>query len=157
MAKKKKKRRIVKKKARRKRSTRTALAKLSMGQLQAEMDRRASAVARLETRRAKLLGELADIDYQIGQAGGASGGKTRVASVTRRGTARKRPRNTSNLVDALRKTLKGRTLSVTDVADAVQKGGYKTTSENFRTIVNQTLISNKKVFRKVSRGKYTAK
>ena len=44
-----------------------------------------------------------------------------------------------------------------DVLEAVQKAGYKTVSKTFRTIVNQALIANGKVFRKVSRGQYTAR
>ena len=61
-----------------------------------------------------------------------------------------------NLEDALAKTLTGHTMGVSEVADAVQAAGYQTTSPNFRTIVNQTLIRSNK-FKKVSHGKYTAK
>lgn len=60
-----------------------------------------------------------------------------------------------NLVEALVKVLTGRTMSVTEVTQAVQDAGYQTSSANFRTIVNQTLIKSK-AFKKVSRGKYTA-
>lgn len=69
---------------------------------------------------------------------------------------RKRPRNDMNLVDSLAKLLRNKTQSVTDIAANVQKAGYKTTSPNFRTIVNQTLINNP-AFKRVSRGKYTVK
>jgi hypothetical protein len=48
-------------------------------------------------------------------------------------------------------------MSVTDVAEAVKQAGYKTTSSNFRVIVNQALLANPKVFRKVARGEYTAR
>ncbi len=61
-----------------------------------------------------------------------------------------------NLVEALQKLLKGRTLSVTDMTQKVQDSGYKTSAANFRTIVNQTLIKNAKTFKKISRGMYTA-
>jgi hypothetical protein len=81
--------------------------------------------------------------------------------VTRRKTTRKktrsRPRNAGSLVEALKKLLTGKTMSVTEMAAAVQKAGYKTSSPNFRTIVNQTLINNKKDFKRVARGQYTAK
>ena len=40
-------------------------------------------------------------------------------------------------------------------AEAVQKAGYQTTSPNFRTIVNQTLLK-KKHFKRVERGQYTS-
>src|SRR5262245_29360142 len=39
-----------------------------------------------------------------------------------------------------------------DLADAVQKAGYKTNSSNFRVIVNQALLANRKLFKKVARG-----
>jgi hypothetical protein len=48
-------------------------------------------------------------------------------------------------------------MSVSDVADAVKKAGYQTTSSNFRVIVNQALLANPKIFRKVARGEYTAR
>jgi hypothetical protein len=44
-----------------------------------------------------------------------------------------------------------------EAADAARGAGYKTRSANFRTVVNQTLLVNKDAFRKVERGKYTAK
>jgi len=53
--------------------------------------------------------------------------------------------------------LRGKTLSVSEVSDAVQRAGYKTGSSNFRTIVNQSLLANPSKFKKVARGQYTAK
>ncbi|MEL6311777.1 MAG: hypothetical protein AAFQ17_05320, partial [Pseudomonadota bacterium] len=53
---------------------------------------------------------------------------------------RKRPRNAENLVEAMRRVLSGTELTVTELSEAVQAAGYVTTSPNFRTIVNQTLI-----------------
>ena len=62
-----------------------------------------------------------------------------------------------SLVEALTKVLTGKTLSVTEASVAVKKIGYKTKSENFRTIVNQTLIKYPNLYKKVARGQYTAK
>jgi hypothetical protein len=73
----------------------------------------------------------------------------------KRGT--RRHRNATSLVEALRKVLRRRTLSVSDLAVAVQEAGYRTTSPNFRVIVNQALINNPDLFERVSRGKYTAR
>ncbi len=67
----------------------------------------------------------------------------------------KRFKNDENLVQALQGVLRGKQMSVTEVADAVQEAGYRTTSDNFRTIVNQALIKKGNGFRKVSRGVYT--
>ena len=52
--------------------------------------------------------------------------------------------------------LSGKTMGVTELSEAVQKAGYRTTSPNFRTIVNQTLIKDKR-FKRVERGLYTVK
>jgi hypothetical protein len=46
-------------------------------------------------------------------------------------------------------------MSVSDVAEAVQKAGYKTTSAKFRSIVNHHLMKGS--FKRVGRGVYTAK
>ena len=58
---------------------------------------------------------------------------------------------------ALHNVLNGTTMGVSEVAQAVQKAGYKTRSENFRTMVNITLLKRKDLFKKKGRGKYTAK
>ena len=84
-----------------------------------------------------------------------SGSKKRSPSKPR--GSRKRHRNETNLVDALQLVLAGTTMGVSEVAQAVQDAGYKTTSPNFRTIVNQTLIKHPDVFQKQGRGLYTAK
>jgi len=93
------------------------------------------------------------------KTGRASRGSARGAATgpTKPRGSRKRHKNETNLVDALRDVLKGTTMGVSEVAQAVQDAGYKTTSPNFRTIVNQTLIKHPDVFAKKGRGQYTAK
>lgn len=120
---------------------------MSIGELQAELQRRERGIRKLERRRERLLDELAQVDTELG-AVGALGASGRI---------RRRPRNEMNLVDSLATVLNNKTMSVTDVTQAVQKAGYITTAANFRTIVNQALIREKKVFKKISRGQYTAK
>lgn len=120
---------------------------MSMAELQAELQRRERGVRKLERRRERLLGELAQVDTELAAVGALSAS----------GGVRRRPRNEMNLVDSLAQVLDGKTMSVTDVTAEVQKAGYLTTAANFRTIVNQALIREKKVFKKISRGQYTAK
>ena len=166
------KRRTRKKRTTKKRATRrrrgTNLTAASWSELQGEMHRREAQLAKLEERRALLLEEVDALDKEIKQqTGGVAPARRtkrrttkkrgRRAVATRRKTTRRRARNKMNLVQALQKTLQSKTLSVTEAAAAVQKGGYKTHSANFRTIVNQTLIKNPKLFKKVARGQYTAK
>jgi hypothetical protein len=124
-----------------------SLDNMSMAEIQAELNRRERGVRKLERRREKLLGELAEIDGQLAAVGALSAS----------GGVRRRPRNEMNLVDSLAAVLDGKTMSVTEVTGEVQKAGYLTTAANFRTIVNQALIRENKVFKKISRGQYTAR
>jgi hypothetical protein len=43
------------------------------------------------------------------------------------------------------------------MAVAAKKAGHKTKSKNFNTVVGLTLLNHKKMFKRVSRGQYTAK
>lgn len=122
------------------------LRRMSIRDLHAEIRRRERVTSGLIRRRNKLAAKLAALDAQIRSHGVSVGG----------GGGGTRPRNEMNLVESLAKVLKGKTLSVTDAAEAVQAAGYKTSAENFRTIVNQALIKNNKVFKKIDRGQYTA-
>lgn len=125
----------------------TPLNTMSIAELQGELQRRERGIRKLERRREKLLAELTQVDTELASVGALSAS----------GGIRRRPRNEMNLVDSLAVVLNGKTMSVTDVTQAVQAAGYLTTAANFRTIVNQALIREKKVFKKVSRGQYTAK
>ncbi|MEO1009014.1 MAG: hypothetical protein AAFX79_10625 [Planctomycetota bacterium] len=158
------------KKKRARRSKAVDLGGVSIEQLQAELERREAEAEELEAERAELVDRIDEIDAHLAEidalaagAGTSQGGRSKKKrrtsgrkKTTKRG-ARRRPKNDMNLVDALAHTLKGKTMSVTEVAEAVQKNGYKTTSPNFRTIVNQTLIKHKGTFSKQGRGLYTAK
>lgn len=130
------------------------LTQISTSELTAEIRRRERRLQSLRLKRESMLTRLADLDAEITSQERGLGQAGQVAR--KRGVVR-RPRNKLRLVDALEKALDGRTMSVTEVADFVQREGYRTTSPNFRTIVNQTLIGYKTRFKRVSRGQYTAK
>jgi hypothetical protein len=145
------------------------LSMMSNDQLYAELERRRQLA---DVRRAELLAELESLDMMMGGPGIA-----RTAAPRRRGPGRPpgsknraragrpkgqrgRPRGSGggkSLVQSLHGVLRGKTMGVAEVSDAVQAAGYKTASANFRTIVNQALINNPDKFRKVSRGQYTSK
>jgi hypothetical protein len=127
------------------------LARLTIAQIHAEIRRRERSVVPLERRRATLLGRIARLDDQIRAAGGSPNGR----AGRRAGGGRRRPRNEMTLSEALAKALRGKTVSVTDAAAAVQRAGYRTNSSNFRTQVNIALI--KGPFKRMGRGQYTAK
>jgi len=148
------------------------LSRVSTVDLRKELDRRQSQVGALMARRTRLAAELAALDAELDAFGetalvaapvtrgpGRPPGRTakpdRKIRKANRG-AKTRAENSMTLTASLQKVLKGKTMGVTEVSGAVQKAGYKTNAENFRTIVNQTLIKNPKMFKKVSRGQYTA-
>jgi hypothetical protein len=159
----------------RRRGRRPNLTGVTLSELQREVARRASQVDDLIGERDELRARLEELDEQIEMLSSISGGgaaparrgrppKQRGRPAGRRGrppasgrkrATRKRPRNDASLAEAMATLLQGKTMGVTEIASAVQKAGYKTNSENFRTIVNQTLIKDDR-FKKVSRGQYTA-
>ena len=172
MAKKSTRKKATRKKARRKKTTRKkkavsgrarsaatkktrrsggrgSLRKVSTSALEAELARRESMIDEIQSERDEVATRLAELDARLATYG------IRRGQGGRSGGGGKRPRNDMNLADSLAAVLKGQKLSVTQLAEAVQSAGYKTTSPNFRTIVNQTLIKDPKRFKKVSRGIYT--
>ncbi len=124
----------------------------SLAVLHAELRRREKLVSRLRRKHATAMKRVAAIESQMAALGAGPGG-----GGGRGSGARTRAQNSMSLVDALVKVLTGKTMGVTEMAGAVQKAGYRTSSPNFRTIVNQTLIKNTDKFKRVGRGQYTAK
>lgn len=129
---------------------RPSLANLSIEALESELRRRERVVAGLRRRHRNVLLRADRLAEQIRELGG----EPRAASSPRRGGSR--PRNGSTLVGALASMLEGKTMSVTQAAEAVQANGYRTNSSHFRTQVNIALIKSGK-FKRVGRGQYTAK
>lgn len=128
-------------------------AQMSIAELQAELHRRKKEAKKLAKQRAKLLKQLASVEAKLAAAGGAAGGRVRSGGLGQGAATRKK--NSMNLLEALCQVLKGKTMSVTDAAAAVQKAGYKTSSPHFRVMVNGTLLK-KRFFKRVERGMYTA-
>lgn len=144
----------------------TLLASTPTAELRRELERRQSMMQELVRQRDALNAELAELEGAFGSAAATA---TTTTGPVRRGPGRPRTNpassievkphgaNKSTLAGALRSVLNGRTLSVSELTTAVQKTGYKTKSNNFRTIVNQALIANPSLFKKVARGQYTAR
>lgn len=115
---------------------------MSVGDLHAELRRRQRGVSKLERRRERLMADLDDLNAQIANLGGSLSG-------------RGGRRNAMTLPDSLYHVLQGKTMSVTDAAEAVRIAGYTSNATNFRTMVNQALLRDDR-FKKISRGQYTA-
>lgn len=126
------------------------LSRVSVADLHRELRHRERGVKALHRRRARVLAKIAALDGRIVAAGGSLDGRAASAA-----TVRIRPKNSTNLIDALRAALKGKTMGIAEAVEAVQKAGYRSSSPNFKTMVNAALIK-KKHFKKMERGRYTA-
>ena len=126
-------------------------AKVSVAALDRERRRRQKAASQLEAKRSRLLSKVADLEREIQGLGGSVNG------TGHRNAGRLRGGRTTTLPQALASLLKGRTMSMTDATEAVQRAGYTSNSKNFRTIVNAALLNNTDLFKRVGWGKYTAR
>ncbi|MDB5323509.1 MAG: hypothetical protein JWN40_5140 [Phycisphaerales bacterium] len=122
---------------------------LSLAQLERLMQSRRGEMAKLTRKRDKLQKQLDAIDERIASVsgGGSIGGRPG-----------SRARNKSSLQEVILQVLSksnGPT-SVGDILDKVSATGYRSTSANFRGIVNQTLIKDKR-FASAGRGMYQLK
>lgn len=124
---------------------RSGLSTLSLEDLQRELRSRQRRRPALERRREKIAAKLAAIDTELAALGGTGG------ATTSRGK-----RHEGGLIAFLKKALSGKTMGVTEAAEAVQRLGYTTRSPNFRVIVNGVLLREKGGFKRVARGRYTA-
>ena len=134
----------------------SAIARIPTADLRSELERRRGMMDELVRQHEALIVEIKQLEpgyrsEDVSNGSAPTGHKRgRLAGSGRRG-------NKLNLVESLRNLLQGNTLSVVEAADAVKKAGYKSKSANFRVIVNQALLANRKAFRKVGRGQYTAR
>jgi hypothetical protein len=114
----------------------------SIAELKALIGERQKRMIELKREHTKVSRRLAQIEVELGNLGGDGG---------RRGI---RPRNEKNLVDVMEDVMKdGKPMRVGDITDAVHNAGYRSSSANFRGIVNQTLIKDKR-FVAAERGLY---
>jgi septal ring factor EnvC (AmiA/AmiB activator) len=119
---------------------------LSLAALQSILESRREEVSKLKKQRAELQRKVDLLDRQIDRIeGDGRGGNGRV-------------RNTRSLNDTLAEVLRdgGKAMKVGDIVDAVKATGYRSNSANFRGIVNQTLIKDKR-FVAPERGMYQIK
>ncbi len=137
------------------RKKRTGLGRFSLAELRAGLALRERRLERLRAKSEQLRERVARLEEEIAAAKGKRAAVRTPGARRTRGSGR--PRNKTNLANALRKLLTTKTKSVSEAAAAVLKAGYKTKSANFRLIVNQALLANRKLFKKVARGQYTAK
>lgn len=133
---------------------RVALKQLSLAQLQRELARRQSALPRLQKKRKKLVAALQKVDDTIATLGGAAAPKKARVRRGRPLRKAKRAKNKQSLGEVLAKVLQGaKSMKIAELTERVKRLGYKSKAKNFRLIVNQALVKDKR-FRSVRRGRY---
>lgn len=125
---------------------------LSIAQLEGLIRSRRRVIVRLVTKREKLQKKIGAVDARITQLGGPghdNGRRTR---------SRRRARNSMSLIDAIARVLsKAATpVRVGEIEAKVLASGYRSTSANFKGIVNQALIKDRR-FKSAGRGIYEMK
>lgn len=126
-------------------------ANLSICELERILEHRRSELQQLSQERAKLQKRLEEIDEHIHKLGGEEADALLRAHPPR-------IHNEKSLTEMIVAVLQQapQPMRVSDIAHKTQELGYKTTSANFRGIVNQTLIKDKR-FVATTRGFYTLK
>jgi hypothetical protein len=131
----------------------------SVSQLEELLAERRTQIGVLEEQKDELRSQIGEIDRAIrllgGQVSGGRGPGRPAAKVQRVG--RGRAKNAKSLSEMIVEVLAGSgAKSVSDIASAVQAAGYKSKSSQFRNIVNQALIKDKR-FTSPERGMYLLK
>ncbi len=124
---------------------------ISIAQLVQMLAGQRTELARKQKERKKLMTRLDRLDAEIRALGGDGRGGRGGAG------GRGRTRNQHSLIETLEMVLKGgKPMRVGEIAEAAQRGGYRSNSANFRSIVNQTLIKDSR-FNSTGRGVYQLK
>jgi hypothetical protein len=135
---------------------RTGAPGYTISQLENMLQARRSQLGELFRERAKALKVLGGIDDRIRRLGGnlkgSGGGSINV-------NAGGRARNPKSLVATMEHVLEksGKPMSVSEILDAILSTGYRSNANNFRAIVNQTLIKERKRFANTGRAMYAIK
>jgi hypothetical protein len=128
---------------------------LTIAQLERMLDNRRREAAELQRERSKLMQRLDALDRKLGALAGAG---ARFRNGAGGGGGGGRSRNPKSLVATMEAVLSrsGKPMSVGDIMEAVRAEGYRSSSANFRGIINQTLIKEKR-FTSAGRGIYQLK
>jgi hypothetical protein len=130
---------------------------LTIAQLQRVLAGKQSELNKLQRQRGELQKRMNLIDRQIDRIGGGMNG-LRGGGGVGGFTAGGRARNARSLLDTIEGVMRdnGKPMRVPEILDAVLATGYRSGSANFRGIINQTLIKDKR-FGQVQRGIYELK
>jgi ABC-type transporter Mla subunit MlaD len=125
---------------------------LSVSHLERVLERRLTELKSLTRDRDRLQQKLDAVDNKIRSLAGN-------AALARGSTSTGRARNEKSLVKTLTDVLAGagRPMKVGEILKAVQQSGYRSNAVNFRGLLNQTLIRERKRFSNTDRATYALK
>ena len=131
---------------------------LSLAELERLMQSRRTQVTRLTRQRDKLQKKIDALNGRISELSGGAMGGSGTNGGGGGGAGRGRARNDVSLQDAIHQVLNKAPgpMGVGDIMEKVRAAGYRSNSANFRGIVNQTLIKDKR-FSSAARGMYQVK
>ncbi len=130
---------------------RSMVSGLSIAQLEQALAGRKLELNQKQKEHSRTLAQLQQLEADIRRLGGSAGRRGRG------GAGGGRMRNEKSLTETLEEVLKhGKPMNVGDLTAAVEKSGYRSKSASFRSIVNQTLIKDKR-FTTAGRGVYQLK
>ncbi len=132
------------------------LKNLTVADLHKELARRERGAAKLQTKRARLAAEIAELDKELNALGVAPGKPVAATGGSRGGTAtpRTRAKNEMSLPDAIADAMEVRSqITPKEAADLVKANGYKTNSKTFGVQVANALSKDVR-FKRVERGVY---
>ena len=126
----------------------------NIAQLERVLEEKRGELEKLRRQRSEVQKKLTQIDRQIERVEGGMNGSRRGGGTGGGGRAR----NAQSLNETLEMVLReaGRPMKVSEIMEGALGAGYRSGSVNFRGIINQTLIKDKR-FGQVERGVYELK
>ncbi len=129
-------------------------ANLSVAELERALAQRKREVKLLQAKRQKMSAALAKLDARIARLEGSVAVPSAVGRLAQSGGRRPRAKNARTLADVLAGVLQAdKAMTIAEIVDGAKKAGYKSNAANFRLIVNQTLLKDKR-FKKTGFGLY---
>jgi chorismate mutase len=122
--------------------------------LRQEIERRQKQLPKLIAQRDALSREITELQSLAAPEARRAAKPEAAPKKTRR---RPQARNKVSLADALAGFLKGKAkVTISEASEGVMAGGYKSNARDFRGVVNNMLLKDKR-FKKVGRGEFTLK
>ena len=133
---------------------RSKLSTMSITDLRQEIERRQKLLPKLIAQRDALSQEITELQSLATPEARKAAKPEAAPKKTRR---RRRAKNKVGLADALAGFLKGKAkVTIGEAMEGVLAAGYKSNASDFRSVVNNMLLTDKR-FKKVGRGVFTLK